>query len=640
MKYISYILLIIIGLSCYSYSQPDSLYEMATENSDEDACLDELLEYLLTHPIDINRTTRSDLETFTFLNSNQIELILNQRPYEGKRDLRLKIGNDLYKLIRPYCTAKKISKKFKFDLLQRIQFTLQKNLGLQTGKYLGSSYEALTKFRFEYNHTVKAGILFQKDVGECALYDHVSGFIQWQDQEQRLKLIFGNFNIHVGQGLVLSLPYSVHRSFSLQAFLRSRKPNGSFYLSSNENAGFEGAFTGYNIRNVVSLGGFVSQNSKDARIDEDNQQVIDFYYDGYHRTAAELKTKDIVKEKSFGSFLDFSINDKTHFGVSMIRANYEPSIGSSNNLQIDRRNFFKFKGNSIAAYSFFYNVNLPGILISGESATNNLKAISNQHGFIITANNWNTGFKWWRIPVNYQIPSIPALKSLKGEQGIYFALEGHLNDRLNIYLYWYSEKKLWRTYFNPLPTHSWEHYTQIIWTFNYKTQLLCQYYASQIQVYTADITSVIKEFKKRIRIQLEKKVLKNLRLRTRIEQVFVRYSLLFPKSQGINIYQDLFWQFIPDLGLSIRFSCFDTANYDTRIYEYEYDLPGTFSSYPLYGKGIKWYMLCTLKLWGNIQLWIKYRNIHFYGIEVIGSGYSQINGDTKQDIKFQMQIKY
>jgi hypothetical protein len=533
-----------------------------------------------------------------------------------------------------------MKKKIKLNLLQRMQYTLEKNFGLQSGKYLGTPYEAFTKLRFEYNHTFKAGFLLQKDVGERQLYDHICGFIQWQDYGTGFKLILGNFNIHIGQGLVLSAPYSVPRSFSADAVMKQRRPNGFFCLSSNESVGFEGIFTGYNLGKVLSFAGFYSQKSRDAIIDEKSNHITDFKYDGYHRTLSELKTKNVLKENSYGGFIDISIYDKAHIGVSGIQAYYKPFIGSLNNLLTDRRNFYRFKGNSMAAYSLSYSIKMSGFTLSGEAASNRWKAISNQHSILITARNWQAGLKWWRLPVNYQTPFGNAFSSPKGEQGLYLALEGQLNDALGIYVYWFSEKKLWRTYFNPLPTQFREHYAQLSWKFKSSGYLLCQFYTSRRNAYADNITEAFQVFKKRIRLQLEKKVLKSLRLRTRIEKVCIKYSQFYSKTQGINIYQDLHWRLMRAMVFSIRFSSFDTENYESRIYEYEHDLPGMFSTSPLYGKGIKWYILCSFKLWDKIQIWIKYRNIHLYGVEVIGSGYSQIKGDTRQDIKFQIQLKY
>ena len=92
--------------------------------------------------------------------------------------------------------------------------------------------------------------------------------------------------------------------------------------------------------------------------------------------------------------------------------------------------------------------------------------------------------------------------------------------------------------------------------------------------------------------------------------------------------------------MQIRFSAFETNDYDSRIYEYENDLPNVFSNYPLYGRGSKWYIMVTFKPVPKIKLWLKYHRIIFDGVNAIGSGLTQINGNMRQDIHIQLEIRY
>lgn len=54
-------------------------------------------------------------------------------------------------------------------------------------------------------------------------------------------------------------------------------------------------------------------------------------------------------------------------------------------------------------------------------------------------------------------------------------------------------------------------------------------------------------------------------------------------------------------------SRFHTSSYASRLYEYEYDLPGTLSIRPLYGKGWRWYLLAA-HTWGALRLAGRYRH--------------------------------
>jgi hypothetical protein len=122
--------------------------------------------------------------------------------------------------------------------------------------------------------------------------------------------------------------------------------------------------------------------------------------------------------------------------------------------------------------------------------------------------------------------------------------------------------------------------------------------------------------------------------------VFLHYASFYPLKAGINFYQDLYWQIGQSFDLYIRFSSFSTDDYDTRLYEYENDLPHVFSNFALYGQGRKWYVMLTAGLLSHIKVWLKYRRITFDDVRSIGSGLMKINGDMRQDLHFQVEYRY
>jgi hypothetical protein len=90
----------------------------------------------------------------------------------------------------------------------------------------------------------------------------------------------------------------------------------------------------------------------------------------------------------------------------------------------------------------------------------------------------------------------------------------------------------------------------------------------------------------------------------------------------------------------MRFSTFFTDDYDSRIYEYENDLPHVYSNHALFGKGSKWYVMVTIKPTAAIKLWLKYRRLVLEGVESIGEGFTKLDGDMRQDIHFQLEYRY
>jgi hypothetical protein len=112
------------------------------------------------------------------------------------------------------------------------------------------------------------------------------------------------------------------------------------------------------------------------------------------------------------------------------------------------------------------------------------------------------------------------------------------------------------------------------------------------------------------------------------------------QKEGINLYQDIKIELFNSLMVQGRYSSFQTADYDVRIYEYENDIPGCYGMVALYGKGNKCYLMLRWQPFKTISLWLKYRRLYFEGVENIGTGYSEITGDIRRDIRFQIHISF
>ncbi len=93
------------------------------------------------------------------------------------------------------------------------------------------------------------------------------------------------------------------------------------------------------------------------------------------------------------------------------------------------------------------------------------------------------------------------------------------------------------------------------------------------------------------------------------------------------------------LNLSARFAWFNTPSYSTRIYAYENDLLYTFSIPAYYGKGFRLYLNVTYKINPKIDVWMKVANTSWNDRETISSGYNEISGNQKTEVKFELRLK-
>lgn len=647
MKYIFIFLLLGFLFPYILNAQIDSLYEALSESQEEDDGFAEIYDELIRNPIDINYASEEDLRIFNFLSTTQIDSLIQLRPFNQKRQVRLILGKDTYKLFRPFFVVKPVPPDFKLRMTQRVQLPLDEVKGLRTKKFKGAGYESYSKLRISSGRNITGGLLSQKDLGESNIFDHYSGFVQWADINNDYKIILGNYRIQLGHGLVFSSPYSIQKSVFTLAPLRFRSSGGRPYLSSSESSGFTGLFVNYSAIDQFAFDVFYSNNLRDATFDDNSFLITGFDFTGYHRSQSELDKKNLLKEKTVGVHTNIEIFNTFNFGVIYSHVTFDPAIvfneqtQSENNL---RRDFYRFSDDHINLYSIYFNSHLPPFLITGEIASSNLNKFSKSVNILMQEKNSGIGFKWWHIPVQFQSPFGRSFANSQafpqGEQGVYAGVKHKLYEKLLFSSYWTIEKKLWRTYFDPLPTMSKDFLFNVNFSAAEKTDLAFKYIFSSDQLYSSDYRKSFYEYKRKLRLDFMKHFTKKIRVRSRAEKVYVYYSDHFSEKQGINFYQDFRWQFIPLATLYARYSSFETADYDSRIYEFENDLPGTFSNYAFYGRGSKWYLMIKLDLWEKLKFWLKYRYIYFDGVETIGSGDMEIEGNTRKDVRVQFSYSY
>jgi hypothetical protein len=257
---------------------------------------------------------------------------------------------------------------------------------------------------------------------------------------------------------------------------------------------------------------------------------------------------------------------------------------------------------------------------------------------------WHFVLKSWSIPSQFQSPygRIPADSNPfpQSVQGFMFGTLGNPLSNLKITTFWFHKKDLWRSYFQPLPQRKKEFYLQGEYRVGVKKYLLLRYHRSTTNFYSSDIHGCSERIKQSFRIQIKQNFGTKVRFQSRLEKVILKFSPFQNSKKGINFYQDIYWKIFRMLTLQIRFSAFNTDDYDSRIYEYENDLPNVFSNYALYGRGRKWYVMVKFIPVPKIKLWLKYRRIVFDGVETIGSSRTSINGDMRQDIHLQVELRY
>lgn len=196
----------------------------------------------------------------------------------------------------------------------------------------GLSLQVRSRYRYksdveglhQYNRVLaehgrfKAGLLAESDAGEMALVDYVGAYACWS--KGRWSVLAGDYSACFGQGLALWNSFAF-ASAAQPASLMRRGKGVVPYKSADENMGLRGVAVQYDgpFRATV----FVSAAGVDARLGENGYTSLPAT--GYHRTIAEKAARNAMREYLAGCNLS-SRGEWFEAGVTAVAYTYsEPN---------------------------------------------------------------------------------------------------------------------------------------------------------------------------------------------------------------------------------------------------------------------------------------------------------------------------
>jgi len=113
-----------------------------------------------------------------------------------------------------------------------------------------------------------------------------------------------------------------------------------------------------------------------------------------------------------------------------------------------------------------------------------------------------------------------------------------------------------------------------------------------------------------------------------------------PSEKGILLFQEIKYLFLQTLNLSARVIFFKTDSYNSRIYEFENDLRGVMTNPPLYGEGMRWYIVSQYRTSFGLNLSMKYSELFKPGERTLSSGDTEIQGNLDNRLSFQVDWQF
>ncbi len=636
-----------------SNSTLDDLLEDPADDANENNEKYEIVEALISNPININTADVFELQKIPYIDLNLAELIIKFRNKYGHifslKELQKVSGfsEDLLNKISAFiCFTERNSFEIKsfsnadywsikandirLNFRNRTYEDLQRRKGFIDNYYLGSPVKVYNRLQFNCANRFGIDLLIEKDQGEKRLNDFSSFSIWLKDYSFLKTFVAGDYTLAFGQGLLLWGPYAEQKGSNLSGSVIRRSNSLRPYSGSNEYNYLRGTAADFNFGNFNAIP-FYSQKYFDGGIDSLDNIITSISIDGYHRTLYEIANMNNSYEKIYGINLNYSIKDLLNIGSTYYHSSFSMPVEYNNN---QLRQLFN-------CYSVYYDINYKNIEIAGEQAfsekysagLHNLQIfISDELNFISSVRYYPPGY------INLHGLGFGENTNICNETGFYTGLNftgsfGRINFFFDIIKFPSS------SYGNIFPSQGKEFYLRFIsrrfsnanFIFRYKYSLK----DFSLPYGLFDETSGKNNHN--FRLELRNR-LKHITLQSRLEFFFTSPTTSNKHEKGMLIMEGIKFSPFNFIDAACRFMLFKTDSFYSSIYEYEDDFKGIIRSYALYGDGLRWYLLLKIKPLKIISVTLKYSETYKPGQKTLGSGYSLINGNLDNQVGLQLDF--
>ncbi len=645
---------------------------------DEDINYEDLYEnlaQLLSNQADLNEISEEQLRSSYILNESQIQSFLAYRneagPFLSTYELQNINGfreDDIQRLI-PFVTVRDATLQLDKNLFKRIlneknnyfisryDRTIESKKGFNKNipaysQYKGTPDRIYTRFQTRRTGDFSVGFTAEKDAGEKLIWspdkkqygiDFISFHAQVINKGKIKNLIFGDFQAQFGQGLVLGSAFGIGKNS--ESVTTVRKGNLGFlpYTSVSESGFFRGTAISYSLSKKITMHGMISSQWRDATIGQDSiGRDIDLFSSlqltGLHRTSGEVANRKTVQEKSIAGVLNYNYNN-LNAGVLFQHEQFTIPLVPLRNLY----NQFYFMGNNNSNAGIFLNYNWKNFAFFNEAAYTFNKGrgvITGIIGSLTPHLDISLLFrKYDRDFISFNSNALAENNTPQNETGMYWGWKYVFNKKYSLSGYFDLFRFPWLRYRTYAPSEG----SEWLIHFNYKptkTISLFLQAREESKLRNASIVSPIyltyPGTKNNYWINIEYQVTPHLTFRSRAQ--FSTYSTEENASNGMVLLQDITWN-SGKFSISGRYALFDTDDYDSRLYIYEKDVWLSFSFPAYYGTGVRNYLLFQYAVSKKMDIWLRWAHSRYSDRETIGSGSDTIEGNIRNDVKFQTRIR-
>lgn len=453
----------------------------------------------------------------------------------------------------------------------------------------------------------------------------------------------GDYRAQFGQGIALGSVFGIGKN--AEAVTTVRRSNIGFvpYTSLYESGYFRGASISYALAKNITLHGFLSGKRSDAPVKKDTLTdsgsfVSSISQTGLHRTTAERAGEKTIAEQNTGVIVQYKnksldgglLIHQTHFNVSLNRS---PSL----------YNQFYFNGNTNTNVGGFLNYNWSNFTFFSEYSQSinygrafvggMLGSLTPKLDIAIHLRNYDKNY------YSFYSNAISENAAPQNESGIYWGWKYQFNKKYSLSGYADLFQFPWLHYRSYAPSDG----TEWLLRFNYQPSKTVKIFLqareeSKIKNGTDDtnLYQTASTTKRNFWINADYAATPRLSFRTRAQ--FSKTNQSGSITNGTLFLQDANFD-LKRFSVTARLALFDTDDYDNRMYVYEPDVWLAFTFPAYYGKGIHQLLMLEYQPIDRITFWLRWGQTRYTDRSTIGSAGELIQGNTRNDLKFQVRFK-
>lgn len=530
---------------------------------------------------------------------------------------------------------------------------------------LGSQDKLYMRYRFKFLTNLSIGFTMEKDAGESFLgnkkaeelfgikskkgFDYYSAHFYIKNIGKIKALAVGDYHVQFGQGLTFWSGLAFGKSTNIMSTKKNAlgiRP----YASVDENLFLRGAaatvglgkfeFTAFGSRKKIDA----NINHEDTLTTIDGPSITSFQATGFHTTISELEDKDAIEETHMGGHARF-VTRKLSIGMTGAHSIY----GGNLERTLQYYNQFDFNSNQNTVMGADYSFLHQNFNFFGEVSRSANGGMAQLHGMLASLDpKLALSVLYRNYEKDYQsLLSTAFAESSRNvnEKGVFIGLEAKPSKYWIVTAYADQFTFPWMRFQTDQPNTGGADY--ILQT-RYKPSRDLDMYVrvrnrNKPKNTTEDLDDIdfaVRVDQWNIRYNIIYKISESVRLRNRIEYTTYKRGKN-EREQGFLIYQDVMYKpKSSPFSFSFRYALFDTDSYNSRIYSYENDVLYFFNIPAYSNRGTRTYLTARYKVRRGVDVWLRWSQWYYNNVNAIGSGQSEIIGNTKTEIRAQVRFKF